>query len=97
MRVTQVSLDVVVSDGRTQEEIENGLKDLASENNYSVVDSNSTDVSDYYNSYDPSELELQQHCMTEWHEGYCEKCPHNDACNKYIMKHGTTPMDTFGE
>ena len=52
---------------------------------------------DITSKHDPSELELQQHCMTEWYEGYCEKCPYNDACNKYIMKHGTTPMDTFGE
>lgn len=93
MKVIQVSLDIVVTDNRTEEDIENGLKDIADKNNYTVVGSNAIDVSDYYNSYDATEYELQQYCITEWESGHCSICPHNDACNRYVMKHGTTPLD----
>ena len=97
MKVFQVSVDVVISDDRTIKDIENGVKDLAEKNGYAVVDSNSTDVSDYYNDYDPSDHELQRWCVEEYYDGLCDICPHVMECNNYIAKHGKSPLDTYGE
>lgn len=65
MKVIQVSLDIIMTDNHTIEDIENELKNICGQYGYMVVDSNSTDISDYYNQFDASDFELQIYLENE--------------------------------